>query len=103
MSKKLQTPGLPKKQQELIQKIHNLLQERGYTFYDAQMVTGLVMAANKAEDPIKALDTASSIHQLMTDGKIEKPFVQPLLEILAIKVNEHINKTQMSDIKIEQF
>ncbi|MDQ3816104.1 MAG: hypothetical protein M3362_00250 [Acidobacteriota bacterium] len=103
-SDSVETPGnnMPEEHKELVRRIHKVLQDRDYSFWDAQMVTGLVLAATRAQEPIKALDTAAEIAQMIESAKVDKIYANAILQILAEKINAEINKTQMSKITIEE-
>ncbi len=94
--------GLSKQHKQVVHDIHALLQDEGYSFWDAQMVTNLVSASTKAANPTKALDTAHRISEMLKDANVEPGLVAPLLQILANKINEQINQVPMESVHISE-
>ena len=98
-----QLTGMPQEHKKLVKDIHRILQEEGYSFWDAQMITNLVLASTKVDDPVRALETATRITSVMLEGvDNDKLMFYPILQKLSESLNAVINKTAMSDIQIEE-
>jgi len=97
-----QKPTLAEEHKELINKTFQALQDNGYNFWDAQQVTGLVIGAVNTEDSVKALTTATEIARLFQEANVDKVLASALLQIMADKVNQQINKLSLSNIQIEE-
>ena len=102
MSQASNGDNMPPEHKELVKEIFQLLQSEGYSFWDAQMVTGLALASIKAEDPVKVMESATRITSIMMKGLDGDKFMfHPILQKLSESLNAAINKTAMSDIEIE--
>jgi hypothetical protein len=87
---------------EVVSKIFKILQENGYSFWDAQQVTGLVIGAVNTEDPTKALKTATEISELFKQAKLDKIYASTLLQIMADKINTQVNQLSLNSLQIEE-
>lgn len=94
-------PEISKEHKEVVSKTFKALQDNGYNFWDAQQITGLVIAAINTKDPVKALKTAGEIAVLFEE--VDKIQASALLQIMAEKINAQINQLSMSDIQIEEL
>jgi hypothetical protein len=101
LSEEPQKPQISDEHKKIVSDTFKTLQDNGYSFWDAQQVTGLVIAAINTQDAVKALETAKQIAILFRG--VDKVQGSALLQIMAEKINAQINKLSMSDIQIEEL
>jgi methyl coenzyme M reductase beta subunit len=94
-------PSMAEEHKELVDQTFKVLQDNGYSFWDAQQVTGLVIAAANTQDPAKALKTAQEISALYAEAGLDKVYVSAILQIMAEKINNQVNKMGLKEITIE--
>lgn len=96
---------IPVEHRELVNNMIQVLTDKGYTIFEAQIVIQALSALRSVETT-KFADAVEALHQLGTmvaSVKDAPQMLQAILEILGHKMTESLNKLNLGDLKFDNF